>query len=58
MNFLNPAAFALGLLIPILIAMYLLKLRRTEQDVSSVYLWRRMVRDIEANAPWQVPSEQ
>ena len=53
MNFLNPAAFALGLLIPILIAMYLLKLRRTEQEVSSVFLWRRMVRDIEANAPWQ-----
>ena len=53
MNFLTPAAFALAALIPVVIAMYLLKLRRTEQIVSSVYLWRRMVRDVEANAPWQ-----
>jgi Ca-activated chloride channel homolog len=52
-NFLAPAAFALTLLIPLVVAMYLLKLRRTEQVVSSVYLWRRMVRDVEANAPWQ-----
>jgi Ca-activated chloride channel family protein len=53
MNFLTPAAFALAALIPVIIAMYLLKLRRTEQVVSSVYLWQRMVRDLEANAPWQ-----
>jgi hypothetical protein len=33
--------------------MYLLKLRREERRVSSTFLWRRMVRDIEANAPWQ-----
>jgi len=53
MNFLTPAAFALAALIPVVIAMYLLRLRRTEQVVSSVYLWQRMVRDLEANAPWQ-----
>jgi Ca-activated chloride channel homolog len=53
MNLLTPAALALAVLLPIIIAMYLLKLRRTEQVVSSVYLWRRMVRDVEANAPWQ-----
>lgn len=53
MNFLAPAAFGLAVLLPIIIAMYLLKLRRTEQVVSSVYLWQRMVRDVEANAPWQ-----
>jgi len=53
MRFLTPAAFALAALFPVIIAMYLLKLRRTEQVVSSVYLWRRMVRDVEANAPWQ-----
>jgi Mg-chelatase subunit ChlD len=53
MSFLAPAAFALAALIPVIVAMYLLKLRRTEQVVSSVYLWRRMVRDLEANAPWQ-----
>jgi len=53
MGFLTPAAFGLAALMPIIIAMYLLKLRRTEQVVSSVYLWQRMVRDVEANAPWQ-----
>jgi Ca-activated chloride channel homolog len=53
MSFLTPAAFALAALLPLIVIMYLLKLRRTEQTVSSVYLWRRMVRDIEANAPWQ-----
>ncbi len=53
MSFLTPAAFALAALVPIIIAMYLLRLRRTEQVVSSVYLWQRMVRDMEANAPWQ-----
>jgi hypothetical protein len=52
-SFLAPAAFALAALIPVVIAMYLLRLRRTEQVVSSVYLWQRMVRDVEANAPWQ-----
>ncbi len=53
MQFLAPAAFALAALLPIIVAMYLLKLRRTEEVVSSTYLWRRMVRDMEANAPWQ-----
>jgi Ca-activated chloride channel family protein len=53
MNFLTPLSFALTILLPVIIAMYLLKLRRSEQMVSSTYLWRRMVRDVEANAPWQ-----
>jgi hypothetical protein len=53
MSFLAPAAFALAALMPVIVAMYLLKLRRTERVVSSVYLWRRAVRDLEANAPWQ-----
>jgi hypothetical protein len=53
MSFLTPLAFALAALAPVIIAMYLLKLRRTEKQVSSTYLWRKMVRDVEANAPWQ-----
>lgn len=53
MSFLSPAAFALALLLPVIVAMYLLRLQRTEHVVSSTYLWRRMVRDVEANAPWQ-----
>jgi len=53
MGFLAPAALALAALLPVIVAMYLLRLRRTEQVVSSVYLWQRLVRDVEANAPWQ-----
>lgn len=53
MNFLAPGAFFLGLLLPVIVVFYLLKLRRIEQNIPSVYLWRRMVRDVEANAPWQ-----
>jgi len=52
-SFLAPAALGLLALLPVIVAMYLLKLRRPERQVSSVYLWRRMVRDVEANAPWQ-----
>jgi Ca-activated chloride channel homolog len=53
MSFLAPGAFLLGLLLPVIVALYLLKLRRIEREVPSTYLWRRMVRDVEANAPWQ-----
>ena len=53
MSFLAPAALGLAILLPVIVAMYLLKLRRTELEVSSTYLWRRMVRDVQANAPWQ-----
>lgn len=54
MSLLTPLAL-LSVLVagPLIVAMYLLKLRREERQVSSTYLWRRMVRDVEANAPWQ-----
>src|SRR5918992_1239887 len=44
----------LGLLsVPLIIAFYMLRLRRTQRPVSSTYLWQQLVRDVEANAPWQ-----
>lgn len=53
MAFLTPLFLTLGLLaVPILI-LYMLKLRRREVEVSSVMLWRMLLRDREANAPWQ-----
>jgi Ca-activated chloride channel homolog len=52
-RFLTPAALALlALAIPILL-LWMLKLRRREVTVASTLLWRRLVRDREANAPWQ-----
>ena len=54
MSLLAPLAlFAIAAIGPIIVAMYLLKLRREERTVSSTFLWSRMVRDVEANAPWQ-----
>src|SRR3712207_6416680 len=53
MSLLAPWALLLALLGPVIVAMYLLKLRREERTVSSTFLWQRMVRDVEANAPWQ-----
>jgi Ca-activated chloride channel homolog len=53
MSFLTPLFLALaGLAIPIVI-LYMLKLRRRETEVSSTLLWRMVLRDREANAPWQ-----
>jgi Ca-activated chloride channel family protein len=52
-GFLTPLALALAALsIPILI-LYMLKLRRRDVLVSSTLLWQRLLRDREANAPWQ-----
>jgi len=53
MGFLTPFALAFAALgIPILI-LYMLKLRRRDVLVSSTLLWQRLLRDREANAPWQ-----
>jgi hypothetical protein len=53
MGFLAPLALAFAALsIPILI-LYMLKLRRRDVLVSSTLLWQRLLRDREANAPWQ-----
>jgi hypothetical protein len=53
MNFLTPLAFALAALLPVIVALYILKLRREEETVASIYLWEDSVRDVAANAPWQ-----
>jgi Ca-activated chloride channel family protein len=53
MPFLAPLALLGLLFVPLVVAMYLLKLRRDETVVSSTLLWHRLVSDVEANAPWQ-----
>jgi Ca-activated chloride channel family protein len=53
MPLLAPLALAGLAFIPLIVAFYLLRLRRAERTVSSTYLWQMLVRDLEANAPWQ-----
>src|SRR5213593_2257994 len=50
----NAPLALLGLLfVPAVVAMYLLRLRRTPTVVPSTLLWQRLSADVEANAPWQ-----
>lgn len=53
MSFLTPLFLLLGLLAVPIIVMYMLRLRRREVLVSSTLLWQKLLRDREANAPWQ-----
>lgn len=53
MSFLTPLFLLLGLLALPIILLYMLRLRRRELLVSSTLLWQKLLRDREANAPWQ-----
>ncbi|MCP4363346.1 MAG: VWA domain-containing protein [Chloroflexi bacterium] len=52
-SFLTPLFLLLGLLAVPIIVLYMLRLRRREVMVSSTLLWQKLLRDREANAPWQ-----
>jgi hypothetical protein len=52
-SFLSPLALLGLLFVPVVLAMYLLKLRRDRQVVPSTLLWQKLLTDVEANAPWQ-----
>ncbi|HZO91586.1 MAG TPA: BatA and WFA domain-containing protein [Chthonomonadaceae bacterium] len=54
MHFISP--LNLLWLLPIgglIVLMYILKLRRKDVLVSSTFLWRQVIRDVQANAPFQ-----
>jgi len=53
MSLITPLALALSALAVPIVMLYMLRLRRTEMSISSTFLWRQLVRDREANAPWQ-----
>jgi len=53
MPFATPLALLGLLFVPLVVAMYLLKLRREPTTVPSTLLWDRLMADVEANAPWQ-----
>ena len=53
MNFLTPVFFSLAFIaVPILI-LYMLKLRRRPVQIPSTMLWHILLRDRQANTPWQ-----
>ena len=53
MSFLNLAAFGFAALIPIVILLYFLKLKRKERIISSTFLWQKAIADLQANQPFQ-----
>jgi len=52
-GFLIPAALAFSVIIPGIVALYFLKLKRREREISSTWLWRPVLLDRQANSLWQ-----
>jgi len=53
MSFLNLAAFGFLAFLPLIVILYLLKLRRRPMVVPATLFWRRALEDFSANAPFQ-----
>src|SRR5256714_6988469 len=54
MHFFNPINLIyLAPMAGLIVLMYILKLRRRDVVVSSTFLWRQVMRDVQANAPFQ-----
>jgi Ca-activated chloride channel family protein len=52
-TFLAPAAAALALTLPVIVALYFLRIRRPTRVVPALNLWPDQIRDRQANIPWQ-----
>ena len=50
---LNPLALIGLIVVPAVVALYFLKLRRRERVIPSTLLWTQVIRDARANTPFQ-----
>jgi Ca-activated chloride channel homolog len=53
MSFLAPLMLAFAVALPVIVALYLLKLKRQRVEVPSTLLWLKSIQDMTANAPFQ-----
>ena len=53
MSFIMPLALAFLGLLPVIVLLYFLKLKRREQTISSTYLWQQAIQDLRVNSPFQ-----
>src|SRR5438270_5535160 len=54
MSFFSPLSLLwLPIIGGLIVLMYILKLRRRDVVVPSTFLWRQVIRDVQANAPFQ-----
>jgi Ca-activated chloride channel homolog len=53
LNLLVPLGLALGVTLPVVVAFYLLKVRRHDEEISSTFLWNDLIRDLAAHEPLQ-----
>jgi hypothetical protein len=53
MTILVPAAAALAITLPAIVALYFLRIRRPTRVVPALHLWPDQIRDRQANVPWQ-----
>lgn len=53
MKFYNLRALWFLFFIPLVILMYILKQKFVDSEISSIFLWNEVLKDIEVNTPWQ-----